>query len=94
MEYSKKLSIKFINRQGNIIRVALVLERRGYSIKSLNIYALNDDSGYSEMHLEIRGEETRLEQIKKQLSKLIDIIEVKDLAKAEDVVPSVAFAKN
>ena len=92
MEYTKKLSIKFINRQGNIIRVALVLERRSYAIKSLNIYPLNDDSGYSEMHLEIRGEDAKFDQIKKQLSKLIDIIEVKDAMKAEDVVPAVAYA--
>ena len=92
MEYSKKLSIKFNNRQGNIIRVAMVLERRGYAIKSLNIYPLNDDSGYSEMYLEIRGEDTKFDQIKKQLSKLIDIIDVAETIRAENVIPAVAYA--
>ena len=93
MEHTKKLSIKFINKSGNIIRVALVLERRAYSIKSLNIYPLNDDSGYSEMFLELRGEDGKFDQIKKQLLKLIDIIEVRDAIRAEDVVPAVAYGR-
>jgi acetolactate synthase-1/3 small subunit len=88
METIHNINIKFTNRAGNIIRIALVLERRGYSIHAMNIYTLNDATGLSEMKIELKGDHSKFEQIKKQISKLIDVIEVSDVSKATEAIPN------
>jgi acetolactate synthase-1/3 small subunit len=70
------LIIRLVNSPGSVIRIALVLERRGFAIESLQIKNLLD--GYSEMNLTALGESEKMEQIQKQLAKLIDIVSVKE----------------
>jgi acetolactate synthase I/III small subunit len=73
MEQYLKLMIN--NRQGLIARIALLLERRGYIVTSLAITPVKN-TDLSEMELRILGTSDRKGQIREQLKKLVDIIEV------------------
>jgi acetolactate synthase small subunit len=82
MEHSFYLKIN--NKQGLIARIALLLERRGYSINHLNINSGNGD--LAEMELKVVGSLSKKEQIKEQLKKLVDVIDVKENAKPNTVL--------
>lgn len=89
----KYIVINFANTPGSIIRIALVLERRAYTIKSLNTMPLAEE-GCSKMMLEVYGDSARFDQVLKQLAKLVDVISVKELVKetsrallSEEVIP-------
>jgi acetolactate synthase-1/3 small subunit len=78
------LSVLFNPKPGFVIRVALILERRSFEIKSLAI-TTEVKNGFSEMFIRIEGDRGRLDQVIRQLSKLIDVLyveEVKDLENA------------
>ena len=72
------ITLKFANTPGSVIRIALVLERRAYSIKSLHI---EDGDDFSNMMLTVTGEPEKFEQVIKQLAKLVDVISVKEFYK-------------
>ena len=74
----KHIALKFANTPGSVIRIALVLERRAYSIKSLHI---EDSDDYSRMSITTYGEPEKFEQVIKQLAKLVDVISAKELVK-------------
>ena len=78
MDYS--FSLIFNNKPGFVIRVALILERRSFSIKSLFINS-EFNNQFSEMFLTISGPELKYEQVQKQLLKLIDVVSLKEEAK-------------
>ncbi|HEY8401105.1 MAG TPA: acetolactate synthase small subunit [Cytophagaceae bacterium] len=75
MKQNYCISISFNNKPGFIIRVALILERRGHSIHSIHINEREADA-YSEMILVGSGDPAKLDQIIKQISKLVDVISV------------------
>jgi acetolactate synthase small subunit len=70
------LTVRLINNPGCIVRVALLMERRGYSIESLQMKSITD--GHSDMMLVVSGEPEKWEQVQKQLAKLVDVIFVKE----------------
>lgn len=85
--YLKLLSIQFmqhtisvlvINKFGVLSRIAGLFSGRGFNIESLNV-AETTDPNISRMTIVTRGDEEKIEQITKQLNKLIDIIKVIDL---------------
>ncbi len=67
------LSILVANKPGVLVRVALTFARRGYNIDSLVVSATHNPK-FSRMTVTAQGDHTILEQIIKQLNKLIDII--------------------
>ena len=71
-------SILVDNSAGVLSRVAGLFSRRGYNIDSLTV-GETQDSHFSRMTVTVTGEEEVLEQIEKQLSKLIDVKEIKEL---------------
>lgn len=71
------ISILVENRHGALSRVANLFSGRGYNIASLNV-AETDDPSVSRMTIVVAGEEDVLEQVTKQLNKLIDVIKVVD----------------
>lgn len=75
MNHNYCLSILFNNKPGFIIRVALVLERRGHSIHSITI-AERAHERFSRMTLIGSGNPEKLEQIVKQLAKLVDVVSI------------------
>ncbi|SFR93492.1 acetolactate synthase small subunit [Anaeromicropila populeti] len=72
------LSILVDNTAGVLSRVAGLFSRRGYNIDSLTV-GETEDSRYSRMTVAVTGEELTLEQIKNQLGKLEDVLEIKEL---------------
>lgn len=71
---SFNLTLQIGKYDGNIARIALVTERRGFFITSLNLTSLTDDIYVVRLRLE--GDPQRFEQTCKQLSKLVDVIDL------------------
>ncbi|MES0371442.1 MAG: acetolactate synthase small subunit [Mariprofundaceae bacterium] len=67
------------NEFGVLTRVAGLFSARGYNIESLNVAPTLDET-VSRMTLVTRGDEHIIEQIKKQLNKLIPVIKVEDIS--------------
>jgi acetolactate synthase-1/3 small subunit len=65
------------NRPGVLARVAGLFARRGFNIESLAV-SITDDVTVSRMTIVVSGDAAVLEQITKQLNKLIDVIKVID----------------
>ncbi len=72
------ISMTVENKFGVLARVAGLFSARGFNIDSLSV-AETEDTGVSHMNITVKGDEKILEQIIKQLNKLIDIIKVQDL---------------
>ncbi len=71
------ISLLVNNRPGVLIRIALVFARRGYNIDSLVVSPAHNGK-FARMNIVASGEGKALEQIIKQLNKLIDVIHAKD----------------
>ncbi|HOJ99900.1 MAG: acetolactate synthase small subunit [Treponemataceae bacterium] len=67
------------NRSGTLSRVAGLFSRRGFNIDGLTV-GETDDPSVSRMTIAVSGDEQILDQIVKQLSKLVDVISVRELA--------------
>lgn len=65
------------NRPGVLARVSGLFARRGFNIESLAV-SITDDPSVSRMTIVVEGDDAVLEQITKQLHKLIDVIKVVD----------------
>ena len=76
------ISIIIENEAGALSRVAGLFSARGYNIESLTVAPTNDPS-LSRMTLVTRGTEQIIEQITKQLNKLIDIVRLQDMTEGE-----------
>ena len=75
------ISILIENESGALSRVAGLFSARGYNIESLTV-APTEDPSLSRMTLVTRGSEDIIEQITKQLNKLIDVVKLIDLAES------------
>lgn len=73
------ISILIENESGALSRVAGLFSARGYNIESLTV-APTEDTSLSRMTLVTRGNDEIIEQITKQLNKLIDVVKLIDLA--------------
>ena len=71
------ISILVENHSGALSRISGLFSSRGYNITSLTV-AETDDPTVSRMTIVVDGEEEILEQIVKQLNRLIDVIKVID----------------
>jgi acetolactate synthase-1/3 small subunit len=73
------ISILLENESGALSRVAGLFSARGYNIESLTV-AATEDPTLSRMTLVTRGSEEIIEQITKQLNKLVDVVKLMDLS--------------
>ena len=80
------------NKSGVLTRIAGLFSRRAFNIDSLSVGA-TDNPDYSRMTLTVMGGEEVLEQVIKQLSKLINVIRVSELNPAESVERELAIIK-
>jgi acetolactate synthase-1/3 small subunit len=78
------LSVLVENRAGVLARVASLFARRGYNINSLAV-APTDDPLFSRITIVVDAESATLEQIVKQLNKLINVIKISELAPQDSV---------
>ena len=72
------ISILLENESGALSRVAGLFSARGYNIESLTV-APTEDQSLSRMTLVTRGSEEIIEQIVKQLNKLVDVVKLMEL---------------
>lgn len=77
----KKHTIAVIveNKPGVLSRVSGLFSRRGYNIHSLAV-GITEDESLSRMTIVVEGDDDTLEQIIKQLYKLIDVVRVHELS--------------
>jgi acetolactate synthase I/III small subunit len=73
------ISVLVENKFGVLARVSGLFSGRGYNIDSLNV-AETEDPTVSRMTIVARGDDRILEQIMKQLNRLVDVIKVADMA--------------
>ena len=78
------ISVLVENKSGVLARVAGLFSGRGYNIDSLNVAETEDDT-VSRMTIVARGDDRVLEQITKQLNRLVDVIKVSDLTSENHV---------
>ena len=76
------ISILVENHAGVLARIAGLFARRGYNIHSLAV-GVTDNENVSRITIVAEGTEYTLEQIEKQLNKLIDVIKVKTVSGEE-----------
>lgn len=73
------ISVLVENKFGVLTRIAGMFSGRGFNIDTLNVGPTLDPST-SRMTIVVRGDDTVLEQVTKQLNKLVDVIEIQDFA--------------
>lgn len=78
------ISVLLENEAGALSRVAGLFSARGYNIDSLTV-APTDDPTLSRMTLVTTGSEEIIEQIKKQLNKLVDTVKLLDLTEGRHI---------
>jgi len=86
------ISLQVENKSGVLSRVAGLFSGRGYNIESLSVGPTLDPS-ISLMTIVTRGDDRILEQITKQLNKIIDIIKVVELTESEYVARETVLIK-
>lgn len=78
------ISVLLENEAGALSRVAGLFSARGYNIETLTV-APTEDISLSRMTIVTSGSDEVLEQITKQLNKLVDVIKVVDLSEAAHI---------
>ncbi|HHY40219.1 MAG TPA: acetolactate synthase small subunit [Syntrophaceticus sp.] len=78
------LAVLVENQPGVLTRVAGLFSRRGYNIESLAVGQTHDPE-ISRMTIVVDGDDRVIEQVVKQLEKLVDVINVRDISEAEHV---------
>jgi len=78
------ISVLLENESGALSRVAGLFSARGYNIESLTV-APTEDSSLSRMTLVTEGSEQVIEQITKQLNKLVDVVKLLDLTEGAHI---------
>lgn len=86
------LSVLVENQSGVLSRVSGLFSRRGYNIDSLSV-GETEDPKVSRMTIVLRGDDYILEQIKKQLNKLIDVIKIIELKPDKSIFRELAMIK-
>ncbi|MDY6829398.1 MAG: acetolactate synthase small subunit [Pseudomonadota bacterium] len=78
------ISILLENESGALSRVVGLFSQRGYNIETLNV-APTDDPTLSRLTLTTRGDDRVVEQITKQLNKLIEVVKLVDLSEGDHI---------
>ena len=78
------LVVKVENKPGVLTRVAGLFARRGFNIDTLAV-APTDDERFSRITISVDAESAPLEQIVKQLDKLVNVVEIRELDPSQSV---------
>ena len=78
------LSILVDNRPGVLARVVGLVSRRGFNIDSLSV-GPTENPDLSRITMEVTGDDVALEQITKQLHKLVNVVKITNLTKVNSV---------
>ncbi len=86
------ISVQLENESGALSRVSGLFSARGFNIESLTV-APTHDKTLSRMTIVSIGDDAIIEQIVKQLNKLIDVVKVTDLTATEHIERELALVK-
>ncbi|OGC32500.1 acetolactate synthase small subunit [candidate division WOR-1 bacterium RIFOXYB2_FULL_48_7] len=86
------ISVIVENRPGVLSRVSGLFSRRGFNIESLAV-GVTEDPNFSRMTIVVEGDEQDLEQITKQLYKLIDTLKIFDLPAEKSIASELVLIK-
>ncbi|MDD1667081.1 MAG: acetolactate synthase small subunit [Methanomicrobiales archaeon] len=86
------LSVLVLNRPGVLSRVSGLFTRRGFNIESLAVGTC-EEPDLSRITIVVIGDDAQVEQVIKQLNKLIDIVKVSDITENETVDRELALIK-
>jgi acetolactate synthase I/III small subunit len=86
------LSVLVENKPGVLARIAVMFRRRGFNIESLAV-GPTERRDVSRITLRVECAEHALEQIEKQIHKLVDVLRVNELASGESVERELALIK-
>ena len=86
------ISVLLENEAGALSRVAGLFSARGYNIESLTV-APTEDATLSRMTIVTAGSDEAIEQITKQLNKLVDVVKVVDLSDGEHIERELMLVK-
>jgi len=80
------------NKPGVLFRASNMFRRRGFNIESITVGPI-EQPGLSKMTIVVNGNESTVEQLVKQLAKLIDVIKIVRLEPKTSVVRELALIK-
>ncbi|MEO3865148.1 acetolactate synthase small subunit [Rheinheimera fenheensis] len=86
------ISVLLENESGALARLVGLFAQRGYNIDSLNV-APTDDPTLSRLTLVTHGNDQVIEQISKQLHKLIEVVKVSDISEAAHIERELMLVK-
>ncbi|MDE1515248.1 MULTISPECIES: acetolactate synthase small subunit [Vibrio] len=86
------ISLLLENQPGALSRVVGLFSQRGYNIETLNV-SPTDDATLSRLNITTKTDEMQLEQIQKQLHKLIDVLKVQEVTECEHIERELMLVK-
>ncbi|MBM7455426.1 acetolactate synthase-1/3 small subunit [Oceanisphaera litoralis] len=86
------ISLLLENESGALSRVVGLFSQRAYNIETLTV-APTEDPTLSRMTIVTTGDERVIEQITKQLNKLVDVLKVSDLSEGEHIEREIVLVK-
>jgi acetolactate synthase-1/3 small subunit len=86
------ISVLVENHPGVLARIAGLFSGRGFNIESLSVGETEDPTA-SRMTVVVRGDDLILEQITKQLNKIVDVIKVSDITKEKFIERELVLIK-
>lgn len=86
------LSVLVENQSGVLRRVAGLFSRRGYNIDSLTV-GKTENPKFSRMTIVAEGDEDFLDQLKKQLGKLVEVVKINELRPGQSVYRELVLIK-
>ncbi len=86
------ISVLVIDQSGVLSRIANLFSRRGFNIDSISVGPA-EEAGLSRMTIVVNGDEATVEQVMKQLHKLIDVIKVQNITHDPNVTRELALIK-
>lgn len=86
------ISVLVENKFGVLAKIAGLFSARGYNIESLAV-GETDDPRFSRMTVVVPGDDRIIDQVKRQLAKVIEVIEIKELASGNYVERDLVLVK-
>ena len=86
------ISVLVENKFGVLARISTLFAARGFNIDSLAV-GETEDPNISRMTIVVKGDDKILEQVEKQLNKLVDVIKVSDYKEAKHLERDLALVK-
>ncbi|MEP1742444.1 MAG: acetolactate synthase small subunit [Kangiellaceae bacterium] len=86
------LSILLENEPGSLSRIVGLFSQRAFNIESLTV-AATEDKSLSRITIETSGDQNKIEQITKQVNKLVDVLKVSELSSKAHLERELMFVK-